>query len=215
VSLGTDPVPAPVAATAARTPLRPHLRTRALWAAAVVVILAVIARVPDSAIAPAAWPRPLGRVVLIGRLVGPIVYAFACRRLRFARGLRLGLVVNVVVTISVMRASEQTSIVLALMVAAIGLVEGFKFAALDDLIFRAAPPGHEASICALLSAVAAVGWTVSKLTADTLRLSISGMTSVSVVAGAAALLLVSRLPASLTSGREGAPPQSHPAEPSP
>lgn len=204
VSLGTDPVPAPVAV--ARTPLRPHLRTRAVWGAAAVVILGILANVPDLAIAPGTWPRPLGRVVLIGLLAGAGLYAFTCRRLPFARAVRLALVLNVVVTIAVMRASEQPRIVVNLMVATVGLVEGLKFAALNDLILRASPPGHEASVGALLSAVAAIGWAAPRLIADAFGPSLPGMTTVAVVAGAAAVFASSLLPASLVERREGGLP---------
>jgi hypothetical protein len=201
VSLGTDVAPAPV--TPAGTSLPAYLRTRAVWTAAAVVLLAILGHVPDAAIAPGTWPWPLGPVSLTGRLAGAGIYAFVCRRLPFPGGVRLALGLNVIATFALMRASQQAWTVLMVMTATLGAVEGFKFAALNDLFFRASPPRHEGFVCALLTAVAATGWTASRLTADAFRSSVFDITTVAAAAGAAALFTSFLLPASLVSPREG------------
>ena len=66
----------------------------------------------------------------------------------------------------------------------------------------ASPPGHEAFICALLSAAIA-GWEGQRLLEDAFGLSVPAMTAVAAVAAVAAMLALRTLPASLVGWREG------------
>jgi hypothetical protein len=92
--------------------------------------------------------------------------------------------------------------VLIAMLAVLGVVEGFNFAALNDLLLRASPPGHEAFGCALLSAMAA-GWESHRLFEDLFGRSVSARTTLATVAAVAALLALRLVPASLVARREG------------
>jgi hypothetical protein len=200
VSLTTDPAPPPPAGV--HPPLRAYLRTRALWASALLLALAAIAHVPNGAIASGAWPRHLLAATLAGQLVGAVVYAFACRRMPLGRSTGIAFMLTALLTIGLARAAEQTGAVMTLAVVILGLVDGFKFAALSDLTLRASPPGHEAFISALLCAAIA-GWEGQRLIEDAFDLSVPAMTAVAAVAAVTAMLTLRTLPASLVGWREG------------
>src|SRR5262245_1895513 len=85
----------------------------------------------------------------------------------------------------------------------LGLVEGFKAAALTDLTLRASPPGHEGFVWALLSAASSAGWESQRLLEDAFDVSATGLSVVTGAASIAALLAFRVLPASLLSWRDG------------
>jgi hypothetical protein len=186
-------------------PLRTVLRTRALWASAAVLALAAIASVPTSAIATGRWPDDLLRALYVGQLAGAGCYAFGCQRMPLARAGQLALMLNVFVIIAFVRSSDQTHTGRILPVVALGVVYGFKFGALTDLLFRASARGHEAFACALLTAVYVAASEALGLFAKAFDLSVPAMTSIAAVAGVAAMLSFRWLPASLVAWRDGDP----------
>jgi hypothetical protein len=206
VSRATDRAPAPPAVV--HPPLRVYLGARALWAPAAVLALAALGHVPDSAIAGGEWPWHLRAATVGGQLAGALVYAFACRRMPLARSAGVALMLSVLVAIAFGGAAVQTGEGLPVAPVVLGLVEGFRFAALTDLVLRASPPGHEAFVCAMLSAVDRGGWEAQRLLADALGLSVPGTLTIAAAASLAALLASRLLPASLVAWREGDAPPS-------
>jgi hypothetical protein len=205
---GTGPAPSP--ATPPSPSLGAYLRSRALWATAGVVLLAMFASIPYAVVDRGAWPPSLRGAMLGGQIVACGVYAFSCRRVSLARGLRLALVLNAVATMGLMPVWERIGAALPLAVVALGLVEGFKFATLTDLALRASPPRHEAFVGALLTAVSGLAWQARGFFAEASGVPVFDAATLVGGASVLAVFACGLLPASLVASRDGVvtPPMS-------
>jgi MFS family permease len=197
----TDSAPAPAAR--ARPPLGDYLRSRTLWSVTLVLSFASLATVSTRAITGPAAPRGLWAVTTAGQLAGAILYAPACLRMPLARSARLALLLTAFLPIVLTRAGDQSGAALNLALLALGLVEGFQFASLTDLLLRASPRGHEAFACALFSGLSRLGGEGRLFLADAIGASASQITTIAAGAAIVAALAISLVPRSLTAARDG------------
>jgi len=196
-------VPASVSTPPAPPLLRRHLRTPAIWGWATVLVLGGAASLPDAAIRRGDWAPPVEALTFVAQVVGAGAYALVSRRLPLLRGVRLALISNLVVIILLGRAADQMGPVMT--AGLLGLVDGFKFAALTDVTLRASPPGHEAFVFALLTAIFHVGWESRDVLRDVAGMHVSDVTTVVTVAAVAAIIVSGLRPASVEARHEAGP----------